>query len=99
MSKILLDLNLEEFQNSLFNLEKHEQRALLNTLKKISKLTWEELYQDRGLRWELVISQKTIKDLSIYSFRFSKKYRGTAYRDGDYFVLLDLFVNHDGAYE
>jgi hypothetical protein len=99
MSKILLDLNVEEFQNSLFNLEKQEQRALLNTLGKISKLSWEELYQDKGLRWELITSQKTTKGLSVYSFRFSKKYRGTAYREGDYLVLIDLFVNHDGAYK
>lgn len=99
MNKILLDLNVEEFQDSLFNLEKHEQRALLNTLKKISNLSWEELYQDKGIRWELITSRKTTKGLAIYSFRFSQKYRGTAYRDGDYLVLLDLFVNHDSAYK
>ena len=98
MTKILLDMNEEEFQNSLFNLEKQEQRALLNTLRKISKLSWEELYQDKGIRWELVTSQKTTKGRDIYSFRFSKKYRGTAYRESDYLVLLDLFVDHDGAY-
>ena len=99
MSKILLDLNVKEFQDSLFNLEKHEQRALLNTLRKITSLSWEELYQDKGLRWELITSKKTTKGLSIYSFRFSQKYRGIAYRDGDYLVLVDLFVNHDGAYK
>lgn len=99
MTKILLDMNEEEFQNSFFNLEKHEQRALLNTLKKITKLNWEELYQDKGIKWELITSRKTIKGQDIYSFRFSKKYRGTAFRENNYFVLLDLFVNHDGAYK
>ena len=50
MTKILLDMNEEEFQNSLFNLEKQEQRALLNTLRKITKLNWKELYQDKGYK-------------------------------------------------
>lgn len=38
MSKILLDLNYPEFQEQLFSLEKHEQRALLNTLKKTQSI-------------------------------------------------------------
>lgn len=59
-------MNAKEFQNSLFNLEKQEQRALLNTLRKITKLNWKELYQDKGIRWELVTSQKTTKGLDIF---------------------------------
>ncbi|AVP88210.1 hypothetical protein phytr_12860 [Candidatus Phycorickettsia trachydisci] len=34
MSRILLDMNYPAFQQSLFGLEKVEQRAILNTLKK-----------------------------------------------------------------
>ena len=97
MTKILLDMNAPRFQKQLFSLEKVEQRALLNTLDKIIRLNWNDFYQDKGIRWELIasaISEKT----NIYSFRFSQKYRGVAYRDGDYLVLLDLYVNHDGAY-
>lgn len=96
MTKILIDMNLLDFQKQLFNLEKQEQRALLNTLRKISYLSWEELHRDKGIRWELITSE-TLEQRAIYSFRFSQKYRGTAYRDSDYLVLLDLFVNHDGA--
>jgi hypothetical protein len=98
MSKILIDMNNRQFQDVLFNLEKIEQRALLNTLRKISKLSWEELYQDKGIRWELITSE-TLEDINTYSFRFSQKYRGTAYRNGDYLMLLNLFVDHDGAYK
>ena len=99
MTRILLDMNGKEFQNSLFQLEKQEQRALLNTLRKITKSNWEDLYQDKVINWELITSQRTKKGQDRYSFRFSKKYRGTAYRDVDYLVLIDLFVNHDGAYK
>lgn len=98
MSKVLIDMNNRQFQDVLFNLEKIEQRALLNTLRKISKLSWEELYQDKGIRWELITSE-TSEDINAYSFRFSQKYRGTGYRNGNYLMLLNLFVDHDGAYK
>lgn len=97
MSKVLIDMNNRYFQDVLFNIEKIEQRALLNTLRKISKLNWEELYKDKGIRWELITSE-TSEDINTYSFRFSQKYRGTAYRNGNYLMLLNLFVDHDGAY-
>jgi len=99
MTKILLDMNYPEFQKQLFELDKIEQRSLLNTLKKIKKLEWEELYKDKGIRWELITSKTTSKGNNIYSFSFSKKYRGTAYRDGQYLVILALFVDHDSAYK
>ena len=99
MSKILLDMNYPEFQEQLFSLEKHEQRALLNTLKKLNQLNWESLYLDKGIRWELITSKLTSKGRNLYSFRFSQKYRGTAYRDENYLVLLNIFVDHDGAYK
>jgi hypothetical protein len=98
MTKILLDMNTPRFQKQLFSLEKAEQRSLLNTLDKIIKLSWNNFYQDKGIRWEIIISE-TSETIKTYSFRFSKKYRGIAYRDGDYLVLLDLYVNHDGAYK
>ena len=98
MNKILLDINYPAFQEQLFNLEKIEQRAFLNTLKKIKQLNWEELYKDKGIRWELITSKGTARGNHIYSFRFSQKYRATAYREENYLVLMALFVNHDSAY-
>ena len=92
-------MNCAEFQKDLFSIEKVEQRALLNTLKKIRELSFDELYKDKGIRWELITSKKTPKGHNIYSFRFSKKYRATAFREGNYIVLLALFPDHDSAYE
>jgi hypothetical protein len=99
MTRILLDINCPVFQEQLFDLEKLEQRALLNTLKKIVRLGWQELYKDKGIRWELITSEKTSKGNNIYSFRFSRKYRATAYRDKNYLVMLALFIDHDSAYK
>jgi hypothetical protein len=95
---VLIDMNYPNFQEQLFSLEKVEQRALLNTLGKIKQLSWEALYLDKGIRWELIASKKTAQGNSLYSFRFSQKYRGVAYRDGKYLVLLSLHPNHDEAY-
>jgi hypothetical protein len=92
-------MNQSEFQNKLFKLEKQEQRALLNTLEKIKKLKWEQLYSDKGIRWELINSVSNPLTDKLYSFRFSQKYRGTAYREGDYMVLVGLFPDHDSTYK
>ena len=97
MAKILIDLNRLSFQSEMYDLQKEEQRALLNTLKKISKLEWSELYQDKGVNWELI--SKKYNEEPLYSFRFSQKYRGTAYREGNYMVLVNLFTDHDSAYK
>jgi len=64
MYKIKIDLNSTEFQKDLFSLEKNEQVALIKTLRKISNLTWDELYRDQGLKWEvLYLKQERIKSV------------------------------------
>jgi hypothetical protein len=65
MSKILLDLNNPIFQQDLFNLSKPELVALFKTLRKISQLTWQQLYQDQGLKWELIHSKENKKSEKI----------------------------------
>ena len=57
MSRILLDLNNPIFQQDLFVLPKAEALAVLKILKKVSQLTWEQLYKDQGLKWELIRSK------------------------------------------
>ena len=98
LSPILIDMNYPAFQDQLFALEKLEQRAFLNTLRKIKQLSWDALYMDKGIRWELITSKKTEQGNALYSFRFSQKYRGVAYRDGQYMILLHIFPDHDSAY-
>jgi hypothetical protein len=92
-----VDMNNPQFQADLFKLEKKEQMALLSTLKKIHKMTWKEVYSNRGLKWEIILS-KQYNGKRIYSFRFSQKYRGLALREDDYIRLLTLHVDHDSAY-
>jgi hypothetical protein len=98
MTEIKIDMNNPEFQKDFFSLEKNEHAALIKTLKKILQISWSELYSDRGLKWEVILSKK-INDARIYSFRFSKKYRAAALREGDFLRLLSLHVDHDGTYK
>jgi hypothetical protein len=99
MSKVQIDLNNPEFQSDLFSLEKYEQLALVKTLRKISNLSWDELYKDQGLKWKLIVSKMAKNNRRIYSFRFSQKYRALAFREESYLRLLALYPDHDGAYK
>jgi len=99
MTKVAIDMNTVEFQQSMFKLEKVEQRTLLNTLHKMSQLTWGDLYVDKGIRWEEIIGKKSETGQCLYSFRFSRKYRGVAYRKENSCILLETFPDHDGAYD
>ena len=96
---IQIDMNNKQFQNDLFVLEKTEINALIKTLKKINQLEWEQLYKDKGLRWESIINPTIKSNKQLYSFRFSSKYRALAYRKENFLMLLTLHVDHDSAYK
>lgn len=49
MTNILLDLNGPVFQKDLFSLSKEDAYSVLNTLKKITKINWDNLYKNKGL--------------------------------------------------
>ena len=98
MSRILLDLNNPIFQKDLFALSKSEAIAILKILKKISQLTWEQLYKDQGLKWELIRSKQGKQGEKLYSLRVTQKCRAVAIREGDYLRLLSLHSDHDSAY-
>jgi len=55
---IRLDLNSPVFQRMLFNLSKSDQHNTLNTLRKLAHMTWQQVYSDYGLQWEVILSQK-----------------------------------------
>ncbi|NCO74201.1 MAG: hypothetical protein GW856_02920 [Cyanobacteria bacterium] len=99
MNKVLIDLNNPIFQKHLFNLSKSDLVAVFKTLKKISNLTWEQLYQDQGLKWEMIKNKKGKNKESLYTLRITQKCRSIAVREGDYLRLLSLHTDHDSAYK
>ncbi len=98
MTHVRLDLNNPEFQADLFSLQKAEQLELLGTLQRMSKMTWDDIYRDRGLRWEALVSRRGPGGGRLYTFRISRKFRGLAYREDNWLRLLSLHADHDSAY-
>jgi hypothetical protein len=95
---VRFDLNNPVFQRQLFNLSKIEQHNTLNTLRKLADMTWQQVYTDHGLKWEVILSHKGPGRSKLYSFRIGKGFRGVAYRDGSWLRLLSLYPDHDSAY-
>jgi len=98
-SSIRLDLNNPIFQEQLFNLPKESQHQVLNALRRLSKMTWIQLYHDKGFNWEVIYSRSGPNDERLYSFRVSKGFRSVAFREGEWMRLLSLHPDHDSAYE
>jgi len=96
LDKVLLDLNNPNFQAHLFGLQKPERHAALDTLNKIRQLTWVQVYQDNGLKWEKIVSVRPPAGIdAIYSLRITQARRATAFRDGPYMRLLTVAPDHD----
>ena len=95
---VRLDLNNERFQEQWFALEKGERIAVLKSCIKIAKLSWSELYLDRGLRWELIHSRKGLDGSKLYSIRITQRMRAVVTRTGEFLAFLTLHADHDSAY-
>lgn len=95
---VQLDLNSPKFQKRLFELSKDEQHAALNTFRKISRMTWQQLYRDHGLRWEAVQARYGPAGETLYSFRCGRAFRAVGYRVEHRLRLLSLHPDHDSAY-
>ena len=98
-SKLRLDLNSPEFQRALFRLDKNGQRMVLNMLRKLIEMTWEQVYRDSGLRWEAILSKSGPSGQRLYSLRVGRGFRALASRDGDFLRLLSLHQDHESAYK
>ena len=96
---VKLDLNNHVFQRNLFRLQKNEQLSVLRTLRKISKMSWQQVYQDRGLNWEVISSRSGPHGARLYTFRIGKGFRGVAFREQTWLRILSLHPDHDTAYK
>lgn len=96
---VRLDLNNPVFQETLFNLQKAERHAAIDTLRKVRQLTWAQVYRDNGLKWEKIVSVKPPADMdALYSLRITQSRRATAWRDGDFMRMLTVAPDHDSTY-
>ena len=96
---VLLDLNNPEFQKTWIQLERDDAERVRFTFRKILRMTWQELYRDKGLRWEKVQSLIAPDGVdAVYTFRLSRNARGVGYRDGNFLRVLLVSSDHDAAY-
>ena len=96
---IRLDLNDSGFLDDFFALQKLERLATMDTLQKLRRITWLQLYADNGLRWEKITSVKPPKGVpAVYSLRITRSCRATAFRDGNILRFLTIRADHDAAY-
>lgn len=95
---ILLDLNNAVFQRQLFTLEADRQRSVLGSLRKLSQITWQQVYRDPGLRWEAILSRSGPNGGRLYSLRLGRACRAVAFREENWLRLLTLHPDHDSAY-
>jgi hypothetical protein len=80
-------------------MQKPERHAALDTLAKICQMTWNQVYRDKGLRWEKITSLKPPSGIdALYSLRLTRARRAVAYRDGDFLRLLSIPPDHDATY-
>jgi hypothetical protein len=61
-------------------------------------MTWSQIQNSKGLRWELIQSRQGPMDERLYSMRISRGCRAVAWRDGEWLRLLSLHPDHDSAY-
>jgi hypothetical protein len=95
---VQLDLNNEVFQHGWFRLEKDEQQRVLDTLKKVSQLTWDQVYRDQGLKWEKIVSVPQRGPHALYSLRITRSRRATAFRQDNFMRFLSVEPDHDSTY-
>lgn len=99
--RVRLDLNNPEFQERLFALDKAERNRVLDTLKKIHKMTWAQVYQNPGLKWEKIERPPVELEAgeNAYSIRISQSRRAVVTRQGDFMRFRTLPLDHDSTYE
>ena len=96
---VRLDLNNPVFQRKLFTLTKEQQRSLLLTLRKLSEMSWEQVYRDPGLNWEAVGARTAPTGGRAYTIRISQGFRALVYREEDWLRFISLHPDHDSAYD
>lgn len=98
-ARVRLDLNNPVFQKDWFSLPKEEAERLRSALKQIAQMTWDQVYQSKGLHWEEILSKPGPHEQKMYTIRITDKFRAVVYRDQDFIRFLTLHPDHDSAYD
>jgi hypothetical protein len=64
----------------------------------ISNLTWQQVYEDRGLKWEAISSRSGPHGARLYTFRIGRGFRCVAFREKGWMRMLSLHPDHVSAF-
>jgi hypothetical protein len=96
---VQLDMNNAEFQDQLFAMGKADRHSAMETLGKLRRMTWDQVYRDSGLKWEKILSIGPPDGVpAVCSLRLSQSRRAIVYRDGNLMKLLSIPPDHDSTY-
>ncbi len=98
-AKVRIDLDDAEFQRELFALEKDDAQSVFEALRKLARMTWRQLYVDKGMHWEQIHAEAASAHENRHTFRITRAFRAIAVRDGDWLRILTLHPDHDSAYK
>jgi hypothetical protein len=100
--KVAVDLNNPEFLDNWFSLgDKNESSRVLNTIEKVSQLTWSQVYRDAGLKWERITHPPVPLPAgidAIYPIRITQARRAVVFRQQDFMRFLLIAEDHDATY-
>jgi hypothetical protein len=96
--RVLVDLNDADFQRDFVKLDNENTLAFRNTLRKLLRLEWNQVYRDSGLNWELILGQPKDTISRLYSIRVTQKFRAVVSRQDSWLRFHELHPDHDGAY-
>jgi hypothetical protein len=98
-ARVRIDLDDAEFQRELFALDKDDAASVLEALRKLDRMTWRQLYVDKGMHWEQIHGEGASAHENRHTFRITRAFRAVAVRDGNWLRILTLHPDHDSAYK
>ncbi|NJL26112.1 MAG: hypothetical protein HC902_13725 [Calothrix sp. SM1_5_4] len=101
---VACDLEFPRVQKEMAELEIAQLEQFEESVNKIQRMTWDQIYktsskrQKRGINWEPIEGQETASGRKIASIRISEKFRARVCRDGRFMRFISLHPDHDSAY-
>jgi hypothetical protein len=93
-TRVRIDWNHEPFQREVWALDATQLKLLQRVMKRVSSLTWQQIYDDHGLNWERIANRD-----DRYSIRLNQQARAVVTRQGNFMRFESLHYDHDSAYE
>ncbi len=94
-----IDLNFPPFQKELFSLNKTELSSFVRSVKKINKMSLQQVQESHGLNLEKIKNIKRLTGNALYSIRINKSFRAVITIENDFMRFVSLHPDHDSAYK